>query len=93
MQFEWALLAEREHSVISLEKTTRQTYDTISLEWFMNEKSTQAINTIIRRMGVNEEKRENHLADDHSISMARDWISRRSKRLRKQQSKDGKQEF
>ena len=102
MQFEWALLAEREHSVISLEKTTRtqakvekesQTYDTISLEWFMNEKSTQAINTIIRRMGVNEEKRENHLADDHSISMARDWIYRRSKRLRKQQSKDGKQEF
>ena len=52
MQFEWALLAEREHSVTSLEKTTRtqakvekesQTYDTISLEWFMNEKSTQLV--------------------------------------------------
>ena len=36
-----------------------QTYDTISLEWFMTEKSTQAMNTIIRRMGVNEDKREN----------------------------------
>ena len=66
-----------------------QTCDPISLEWFMNEKPTQAI---IRRMGVNDEKRENHLEDDHSISMARDWISRRSERLRKQQSKDGKQD-
>ena len=87
----------------SVAEKESETYDTISLEWFMNEKSTQAINTIIRRMdgkkedhddksqaNSNDQAHEEHLADDHSISMGRLWIARRSKR--KQQLKDEKQE-